>query len=108
LLAEPAIVRNRAKIEAAIGNARAFCEIQADSGSFDRFVWGFVGGRPKINRWRSLREVPTATAEAEALSRELKRHGMRFVGPTICYSFMQAVGMVNDHTTDCFRHRALR
>jgi len=107
LLADDGIVRNRLKVEAAIKNARAFVEIQREHGSFDRFVWPFVGGRPRVNRWRSLGDVPAKTAEAEALSRELRRRGMSFVGPTICYAFMQAVGMVNDHTTDCFRHRQL-
>ena len=101
LLADPGIVRNRMKIESAIANARAFLEIQDELGGFDSFVWRFVGGAPKVNAWKSPREVPASTAESKAMSRELVRRGMRFVGPTICYAFMQAVGLVNDHTTDC-------
>jgi DNA-3-methyladenine glycosylase I len=101
LLANPGIVRNRMKVESAIANARAFLEIQDELGGFDSFVWGFVGGVPKVNAWKSPREVPASTAESKAMSRELVRRGMRFVGPTICYAFMQAVGLVNDHTTDC-------
>jgi DNA-3-methyladenine glycosylase I len=108
LLADAGIVRNRLKIDAAIGNARAFLALQKESGSFDRFAWSFVGGQPIQNRRQSLREVPAKTAEADALSRELKRRGFRFVGPAIIYAFMQAVGMVNDHVVDCFRHRELR
>ena len=104
LLLDPGIVRNRLKIQAAIGNARAFLEIQAECGGFDPFIWRFVGGRQKVNAWASLRQVPATTPESEALSRELARRGMRFVGPTICYAFMQAVGLVNDHTTDCAWH----
>jgi len=107
LLADAGIVRNRLKIAAAIENARAFLALRQECGSFDRFVWSFVGGQPIQNRRQSLREVPAKTAEAEALSRELKRRGFRFVGPTIIYAFMQAVGMVNDHVVDCFRHREL-
>ena len=108
LLADAGIVRNRLKIDAAIANARAFLALQKECGSFDRFVWPFVGGEPIQNRRQSLREVPAKTTEAEALSRELKHRGFRFVGPTIIYAFMQAVGMVNDHVVDCFRHRELR
>jgi DNA-3-methyladenine glycosylase I len=105
LMANPGIVRNRLKISATIGNARAFERIQAEFGSFDAFAWGFVGGRARRNGWRSSRQIPAVSAESEALSRELIRRGFRFVGPTICYAFMQAVGMVNDHLTDCFRYR---
>lgn len=105
LLADPGIVRNRAKVEAAIANARAVLRLKEEGGSLDRLLWGFVGGRPRQNRWASLREVPPETAESKAMSRELRRRGFGFVGPTICYAFMQAVGMVNDHTVDCFRHR---
>jgi DNA-3-methyladenine glycosylase I len=108
LLADDGIVRNRLKIAATIDNARAFLVVQKDCGSFDRFVWSFTGGRAIQNRWPSLQQVPAQTLEAEALSRELKRRGFRFVGPTIMYAFMQAVGMVNDHVTTCFRHRELR
>jgi DNA-3-methyladenine glycosylase I len=105
LLADPGIVRNRLKIESAIGNARAFLKVREESGSFDAYLWAFTGGRPRVNRPRSPKEVPARTAESDALSRDLKRRGFRFVGSTICYAFMQAVGMVNDHQVDCFRHR---
>ncbi|HEV8308038.1 MAG TPA: DNA-3-methyladenine glycosylase I, partial [Methylomirabilota bacterium] len=103
LLGDTGIVRNRLKIESAIRNARAFLEVQREFGSFDRFQWQFVGGRPKRNRWTSVKQVPARTAESDAMSRELKRRGFTFVGSTICYAHMQAVGMVNDHTRDCFR-----
>jgi DNA-3-methyladenine glycosylase I len=104
LLGNPAIVRNRRKIEAAVKNARAFLEIQGEFGSFDAYLWRFVGGQPRINRWKNLRAVPTQTIESQSLSKDLIRRGCTFVGPTIAYAFMQAVGMVNDHTIDCFRH----
>jgi len=107
LLADPGIVRNRMKIDAAIANARAVLAVQEEHGSLDRYLWSFVAGTPIQNRWRTSREVPAKTSEAEALSRDLRRRGFRFVGPTICYAFMQATGMVNDHTVDCFRHAAL-
>ncbi len=108
LLANPGIVRNRMKIEAAVANARAVLGVQGEFGSLDAYLWRFVGGRPQVNGWRSPREVPARTPESEAMSRALLGRGFRFVGPTICYAFMQAVGMVNDHTVDCFRHRQLR
>ncbi len=105
LLANPGIVRNRLKVAAAIGNARAFLEAQREFGSFDAFIWRFVeGGRPQRNAWPSLADIPASTPESGAMSRELRRRGFRFVGPTICYAFMQATGMVNDHTVDCFRY----
>lgn len=104
LLANPGIVRNRLKIKAAVRNARAFLDVQKEYGSFDAYVWKFVGGRPIVNRWRSLKQVPARNPAAEALSKDLRRRGFTFVGPTICYAFMQAVGMVNDHTLGCFRH----
>ncbi len=107
LLANPGIIRNRLKIDAVIENARAFLAIQNEFGSFDAYIWGFVGGEPKVNAWKRLGEIPAQTAEAEAMSRDLKSHGLRFVGPTICYAFMQAVGMVNDHVVSCFRYRQL-
>jgi DNA-3-methyladenine glycosylase I len=107
LLIDPGIVRNRRKIEAAIANARAFLSIQEEYGSFDAYVWGLVGGAPIQNRWQSLAEIPAQTPLSQALSRDLARRGFRFVGPTICYAFMQAVGMVNDHVVDCFRHAEL-
>jgi len=103
LLANPGIVRNRGKIAAAIGNAAAFLAVQEEFGSFDAYVWRFVGGRPKQNRWRRVTEIPARTPESERLSTDLARRGFRFVGPTICYAFMQAVGLVNDHVMDCFR-----
>ena len=108
LLADPGIVRNRAKVASAVANARAFLAIQKEYGSFDSYLWAFVGGAPIQNRWRSLAEVPAATAESQALSKDLRQRGFNFVGPTICYAFMQAVGIVNDHSVDCFRHRELR
>jgi DNA-3-methyladenine glycosylase I len=104
LLADPGIVRNRLKIAAAIQNAQSFLAVQREFGSFDRYVWGFVGGQTRRNAWTSLRDIPAKTPEAEALSKDLLRRGFKFVGPTICYAFMQATGMVNDHTVDCFRY----
>jgi len=107
LLGDPGIVRNRLKVESAISNARAFLNVAEEFGSFDAYAWRFVGGRPKVNRWRSIKQVPAKTTESDALSKDLARRGFRFVGSTICYAFMQAVGMVNDHTIDCFRYRTL-
>ena len=107
LLGNPAIIRNRLKIDSAVGNARAFLRVQEEHGSFDRYVWRFVDGRPRQNRWRTMAEVPAETPESRALSRDLKRRGFRFVGPTVCYAFMQATGLVNDHLADCFRHAEL-
>jgi DNA-3-methyladenine glycosylase I len=104
LLADVGIVRNRAKVRAAIANAQAFLAVQAEHGSFSAYLWAFVEGRPLQGRRRSFREVPAETAVSRALSADLRRRGFRFVGPTICYAFMQAVGLVNDHTLDCFRH----
>ena len=108
LLADAGIVRNRAKIAAATANARAFLAVREKHGSFARYVWRFVDDTPVQNAWRSPRQVPVATDAARAMSRDLKAHGFKFVGPTICYAFMQAVGMVNDHIVSCFRWRALR
>jgi DNA-3-methyladenine glycosylase I len=108
LLADSGIVRNRLKIAAAIGNARAALAVQRECGSLDAYLWSFVDGRPRTNDWRTLTDVPTRTFEAEAMSKDLVRRGFRFVGPTICYAFMQAVGMVNDHLVDCFRHAKIR
>lgn len=107
LMQDAGIVRNRLKIESAIRNARAFLEVQSLHGSFDAFVWRFVGGSTIINEWRSLREIPAVTPEAEAMSKDLKRFGFNFVGPTICYAYMQAAGLVDDHTLDCFRKKEL-
>ena len=103
LLADPGIVRNRLKIAGAIVNAQKFLEVQAEFGSFDAYVWRFVGGRPRRNHFHSLAEVPASTAESDALSKDLKKRGFKFVGSTICYALMQATGLVNDHTLDCFR-----
>lgn len=107
LLADAGIVRNRLKIRAAVTNARAFLAVQREFGSFDRYVWAFVGGRQVQNSWSSVKGVPARTEVSDAMSRDLKKRGFTFVGNTICYAFMQAVGMVNDHTTDCFRWREL-
>ena len=107
LLNDKGIVRNRLKIEAAIKNARAVIAIQEEFGQFDTYLWRFVDNAPLRNRWNHVSEIPVQTAESEALSKDLKRRGCSFVGPTICYAFMQAVGMVNDHTTDCFRYPSL-
>lgn len=107
LLADPGIVRNRMKIKSAITNAQAALEIQKEFGSLDAFLWSFVGGMPKQNAWTALADIPSETEESRAMSKALKQRGFRFVGPTICYAFMQAVGMVNDHVTSCFRHREL-
>ncbi len=104
LLADPGIVRNRLKVAATIGNARSFLQVQEEFGSFDEYIWRFVGGRPVKNGFRSLSEIPARTGESDAMSVELRKRGFKFVGSTICYAFMQAVGMVNDHTIDCFRY----
>lgn len=108
LLADPGIIRNRLKIAATIDNARAFLAVQREFGSFDAYVWQFVGGKPKRNAWKALRRLPAKTAESDALSKDLQARGFRFVGSTICYAFMQAVGMVNDHFVDCFRYREVQ
>ena len=107
LLGNAAIVRNRLKIESAISNASAFLDLQRQEGSFDAYVWRFVGNRPLLNARRSHRDIPAHTAESDALSKDLRRRGFRFVGTTICYAYMQAVGLVNDHTVDCFRYDEL-
>ncbi|MDM8005770.1 MAG: DNA-3-methyladenine glycosylase I [Phycisphaerae bacterium] len=105
LLADAGIVRNRLKIASAIDNAKAFLAVQAEFGTFDAYIWSFVGGTPKVNRWKRMSDVPARTAESDAMSKDLKKRGFRFVGSTICYAFMQAVGMVNDHLATCFRYR---
>lgn len=107
LLADPGIVRNRLKVESAVSNARAFLKVQEEFGSFDAYQWRFVDGSPIRNAWGTVKEVPASTPVSDALSRDLKKRGFRFVGSTICYAHMQAVGMVNDHTVDCFRWREL-
>jgi DNA-3-methyladenine glycosylase I len=108
LTADPAIIRNRMKIEAAVRNARAFLAIQEEFGSFNTYCWRFVDGQPKLNRWKTTREIPATSAESDAFSRDLKRRGFGFVGSTVIYAHMQAVGMVNDHLVDCFRHREIQ
>lgn len=107
LLQNPGIVRNRLKVQSTITNAQQFLRVQAEFGSFSVFLWQFVDGQPRQNAWRCLSDVPVSTPESDAMSRELKRRGFKFVGTTICYALMQATGMVNDHTTDCFRHAEL-
>lgn len=108
LLQDRGIVRNRLKIEAAVNNAQKFLDVRDKHGSFDRFIWQFVGGKPRQNHWRGHDEVPASTIESDAMSKELKRLGFKFIGSTICYAHMQATGMVNDHTINCFRHRELQ
>ena len=108
LLADAGIVRNRLKVDAAIANARVFLEVQAAHGSFDRWIWSFTDGRPVVNRWRELREVPAQTPLAATISREMRRLGFRFAGPVVVYSHMQATGMVNDHLVSCYRHAEIR
>ena len=108
LALDPGIIRNRMKIEAAVRNARAFLKVQEEFGSFDSFCWRFVDGRPKLNRWKAIRQVPATSPESDAFSKDLKQRGFGFVGSTIVYAHMQAVGMVNDHLVDCFRYREIR
>ena len=105
LLNDSGIIRNQLKIRSTVANARAFQEIQKEFGSFDRFIWQFTGGRQKINKWKKLGDIPPRSPESDAMSKELKKRGFKFVGTTICYSYMQAAGMVNDHITSCFRYR---
>ena len=104
LLVDPGIVRNRLKVAAAVQNAKTFLAVQKQFGSFDDYLWGFTGGKPIRNHWKSLKDIPATTPASDAMSRDLIKHGFKFVGSTICYAFMQAVGMVNDHTVDCFRY----
>jgi DNA-3-methyladenine glycosylase I len=108
LLADAGIVRNRAKVAATIGNARAYLKLREEGRTLDALVWAFVDGRPVQNHWKSIKEAPASTPVSDAMSRELIKRGFKFVGTTICYAYMQAIGMVNDHTTDCFRHREVR
>jgi DNA-3-methyladenine glycosylase I len=105
LLRDPGIVRNRLKVESTIHNAARVLEVRRELGSLDAYLWSFVGGRPKVNRWKAMTDLPAETDESRAMSKDLKRRGFRFVGPTVCYAFMQATGMVNDHEVGCFRHR---
>ena len=108
LMDDTGIVRNRLKIAATIANAKAFLAIQKEYGSFDKYIWQFVGGKPRVNKWRSLQEIPARTKESDAMSADLKERGFSFVGSTICYSFMQAAGLVNDHLVTCERHREVQ
>lgn len=108
LLSDPGIVRNRLKVNAAVSNARAFLVVQAEFGSFDAYLWQFVGGKPVQNSWKTMAEIPARTPESDSMSKDLLRRGFKFVGSTICYAHMQATGMVNDHTTDCFRYSQVR
>ena len=107
LLQDPRIVRNRLKVESTVSNARAYLEIQSKHGSFSDYLWGYVDGSPIINHWKTIDQVPVSTPLSDQLSKDLKKAGFRFVGTTICYAYMQAIGLVNDHTTDCFRHSEL-
>ncbi len=108
LLHDPAIIRNRLKIGATITNAKAFLQLQKEFGSFDNYIWRFVNGKPIRNSWKKITDIPSSTPESDAMSKDLKRRGFKFVGTTICYAFMQAVGMVNDHVVGCFRYRELK
>ena len=108
LLANPEIVRNRLKVESAVINARAFLQVQKEFGSFDAYIWQFAGGKPIQNAWKTMKQIPASTAQSDAMSKDLKQRGFKFVGSTIMYAHMQATGMVNDHTVDCFRWRQLR
>jgi DNA-3-methyladenine glycosylase I len=108
LLADPGIIRNRLKIASTVSNAKAFLRIQKEFGSFDKYIWSFVNHRPLQNEWKALDRLPAHTKESDVMSKDLKKRGFRFVGSTICYAFMQAVGMVNDHAVDCFRYRQLK
>ena len=108
LLQNEGIVRNRLKVEASVTNAKAFLKLQKEFGSFDKYIWGFVGNKTIQNNWKSMQEIPATTKESDAMSKDLKKCGFKFVGPTICYAFMQAVGLVNDHTTGCFRYNKLK
>jgi DNA-3-methyladenine glycosylase I len=107
LLKNPGIIRNRLKIASAVRNARTFLDVREEFGSFDRYIWQFVGGRPRVNRWHSSKQIPASTPQSDAMSKDLKKRGFNFAGSTICYAFMQAVGMVNDHLVDCYRHKQL-
>ena len=108
LLNNPGIIRNKLKIKSAITNAQAFLKIQKEFGSFDKYIWQFVGGKPIVNKWKSIKELPATSKESDAMSKDLKKRGFKFVGSTICYAYMQAAGMVNDHIVSCFRYKEVR
>jgi DNA-3-methyladenine glycosylase I len=107
LLLDPGIIRNRAKVESTVRNAKAFLAVQKEFGTFDAYIWGFVGGRPVVNKWRRTAQLPPTSAESEALSKDLRRRGFGFVGPTVCYAHLQAAGLINDHLVSCFRYAEL-
>jgi DNA-3-methyladenine glycosylase I len=107
LLNNPGIVRNKLKVRSAVTNARAYLDVQDEFGSFDKYIWGFVDHQPIVNQWRAMQQIPAKTPKAEAMSKDLKKRGFKFVGPTICYALMQSIGMVNDHTVDCFRYQQI-
>src|SRR3989339_48638 len=107
LLKNDGIIRNKLKVESAVTNAKAFLKVKDEFGTFDKYIWGFVAGKTKVNSWKELKEIPAFTAESDAMSKDLKKRGFKFVGSTICYAFMQAAGLVNDHTIDCFRYKEL-
>lgn len=108
MLLDPGIIRNRLKVESAVKNARLFLAVQEEFGSFDKYIWGFVDGKTKQNRWKSMKEIPATTPESDALSKDLKKRGFKFVGSTVIYAHMQAAGLVNDHTVDCFRYKQVK
>ena len=108
LLNNAGIIRNKLKVRSTVTNAQLFLEVQAEYGSFDKYIWQFVGGQPKINNWKQMGDIPVSTAESDTMSKDLKQRGFKFVGTTICYAFMQAAGMVNDHVVDCFRHQEVQ
>ncbi len=108
LLKDPGIIRNKLKINATVTNAKEFLKVQKEFGSFDKYIWQFVGGKPIVNKWKTLKQLPAKTKESDAMSKDLQKRGFKFVGSTICYAFMQAAGMVNDHIVTCFRHKELR
>lgn len=105
LLLDPGIIRNRLKVEATVNNAKAFLKVQDEFDGFDKYIWSFVGGKPKVNQWEHLKQVPATSPESDALSKDLKKRGFKFVGSTVIYAHMQAAGLVNDHTVDCYRHK---
>ena len=108
LLQNIGIVRNRLKVAASVTNAKAFLEVQKEFGSFDKYIWGFIGGKPRKNKWKSLNQIPVTTKESDTMSKDLKKRGFKFVGSTICYAFIQATGMVSDHTINCFKYKKLK